>query len=91
MRTIESKMLAAIENGKADWSLDNTRVMAIVGGFEVQLHGNRIATVDEYGSVKVDVCTLNRWPTNTTKSRLRALGVNLTQKKGVLYIDGKAI
>ena len=52
MRTIESKMLAAIQNGKADWSLDNTRVMAIVGGFEVQLHGNRIATVDEYGSVK---------------------------------------
>lgn len=91
MRTIESKMLAAIENGKADWSLDNTRVMAIVGGFEVQLHGNRIATVDEYGSVKVDVNTLNRWPTNTTKSRLRALGVNLTQKKGILYLDGKAI
>lgn len=91
MRTIESKMLAAIENGKADWSLDNTRIMAIVGGFEVHLHGNRIATVDEYGSVKVDVNTLKRWPTNTTKSRLRALGVNLSTKAGVIMIDGKAI
>ena len=91
MRTIESKMLAAIQNGKADWSLDNTRVMAIVGGFEVQLHGNRIATVDEYGSVKVDVNTLKRWPTNTTKSRLRALGVNLSTKAGVIMVDGKAI
>lgn len=90
MRTIESKMLAAIENGKA-WSLDNTTVYPVVGGMEVSLHGNRIATVDEYGSVKVGVNTLNRWPTNTTKSRLRALGVNLTQKKGILYIDGKAI
>ena len=91
MRTIESKMLAAIQNGKADWSLDNTRVMAIVGGFEVQLHGNHIATVDEYGSVKVDVNTLKRWPTNTTKSRLRALGVNLSTKAGVIMIDGKSI
>ena len=91
MRTIESKMLAAIQNGKADWSLDNTRVMAIVGGFEVQLHGNRIATVDEYGSVKVDVSTLKRWPTNTTKSRLRALGVNLSTKAGVIMINGKSI
>ena len=91
MRTIESKMLAAIQNGKADWSLDNTRIMAIVGGFEVQLHGNRIATVDEYGSVKVDVNTLKRWPTNTTKSRLRALGVNLSTKAGVIVIDGQAI
>ena len=91
MRTIESKMLAAIQNGKADWSLDNTRVMVIVGGFEVQLHGNRIATVDEYGSVKVDVNTLKRWPTNTTKSRLRALGVNLSTKAGVIVVDGKAI
>lgn len=91
MRTIESKMLAAIQNGKADWSLDNTRIMAIVGGFEVQLHGNRIATVDEYGSVKVDVNTLKRWPTNTTKSRLRALGVNLSTKAGVIVVDGQAI
>lgn len=91
MRTIESKMLAAIQNSKADWSLDNTRVMAIVGGFEIQLHGNRIATVDEYGDVRVDVKTLKNWPSNTTKSRLRALGVRITQKKGILYIDGKAI
>jgi hypothetical protein len=91
MRTIEKKMLAAIESGKEDWSLDNTRVMAIVGGFEVQLHGNRIATVDEYGSVKVDVSTLKRWPSNTTKSRLRALGCNVQTKKGEIYLDGVKI
>ena len=91
MRTIESKMLAAIQNSKADWKLDNTRVMSIVGGFEVQLYGNRIATVDEYGDVRVDVKTLKNWPSNTTKSRLRALGVNLSTKAGVIMIDGKSI
>ena len=33
--------------------------------------------------------TLRRYPTNTTKSRLRALGVNVTTRKGVTYLgDG---
>lgn len=91
MRKIEAQMIEAIKSGKVDWSLDNTRVMAIVGGFEVQLHGNRIATIDEYGTVKVDINTLKRWPTNTTKSRLRALGVSITTKAGVVMIDGKTI
>jgi hypothetical protein len=91
MRNIEKKMLVAIQNGKADWSVDNTRVMAIVGGFEVQLYGNRIATVDEYGEVKADIDTLKKWPTNTTKSRLRALGLNLQTKRGLIFLNGEKI
>jgi hypothetical protein len=69
---------------------------------EVYLHGNHIANywhgdiaqgidLQGAGPVEVNIRTLKSWPTNTTKSRLRALGVNLTQKKGVLYIDGVQI
>lgn len=69
---------------------------------EIYLHGNHIANywhgdvakgVELKGAdpLEVNIRTLKSWPTNTTKSRLRALGVNLTQKKGVLYIDGVQI
>jgi hypothetical protein len=35
--------------------------------------------------------TLSRWSTNTTKSRLRALGANVTTRKGVTYLNNVAI
>lgn len=90
MRKIESDMLDAIKAGKAV-TLANTSVYPVVGGMEVSLHCNPIAKVDEYGTVKVNLYTLRNWLTNTTKSRLRALGVNITTKAGVVMIDGKAI
>jgi hypothetical protein len=34
---------------------------------------------------------LRQWPTVTTKSRLRALGANLTQKRGVIYLNGNPV
>lgn len=90
MRKIESQMLEAVNNGKT-WSKDNTGVYPIVGGMEVRLHGHTIAKVDEYGQVKVDLYTLRNWPTNTTKSRLRALGVDIKTKGGVIHLDGKPV
>lgn len=56
----------------------------------VFLHGNHIATVAR-GKCVVNLETLRKWPSATTKSRLRALGANVTTKNGVTYLDGVAI
>lgn len=44
-----------------------------------------------YGKVYVNTKTLARYPTNTTLSRLRALGCNVTRSKGVVYLNGVAL
>ena len=92
MRKIEVEMLAAVR-GFRNWSSGNTLVAlhrspdgATVA--RVYLHGNHIADVPVGGPVTVNVETLRRWPTNTTISRLRALGVDVRIKGGLLYIDG---
>jgi hypothetical protein len=90
MRKIEQDMLNAIEAGKNEWVSGNTRVHAIVGGMEVQLHGNIIATVEEYFT-KPCLKTFRNWPTSTTVSRLRALGINASIKNFQPCIDGKEI
>lgn len=93
MRKIEQAMLAAIKQGK-NWSQGNTYVEfnAAKDKCSIFLHSNHIATIipDNNGGLAVytDTNTLLYWPTPTTKSRLRALGVNLTTKKGKLFIDG---
>lgn len=96
MRKIEQEMVAAVRAGRV-WAKDNTKVWVTHesdGSFkaDVWLHGNHIA--DYFSSslvLKVNEYTLSRWPTNTTKSRLRALGANVTTKKGVTYLNGKAV
>jgi len=96
MRKIENLMIQAIKD-KTNFSLSNTTVSTkpdIFGDVfsEVMLHGNHIATFDhQKQSVVVNVDTLRLWPTNTTKSRLRALGVDVYQKSGRIYLDGIAI
>jgi hypothetical protein len=97
MRVIEKKMLAAINNCK-NFVSDNTSVMVISSypafskTIEVLLHGHSIAIVSGQDNfVTVNKTTLRNWPTNTTKSRLRALGVNVTTKKGITYLDNVAI
>jgi hypothetical protein len=92
MRKIEQLMKNAIHH-HVRWSLDNTIVSPLdentVG---VYLHGHEIALINQRtGFVMPNVDTLRRYPTNTTKSRLRALGVNVTTKNYVTYLDGKAI
>ena len=97
MRVIEKQMLAAI-NGGRDWSKDNTRVTAKrVDGMvfsDVFLHNHRIASVTMWnGKPATSVCkdTLREWPTRTTMSRLRALGVDVYTRKGNVILDNEII
>ena len=92
MRKIEQLMNDAIHN-HVRWSLDNTIVSPLdENTVAVYLHGHEIALINRRtGFVMTNVDTLRRYPTNTTKSRLRALGVSVTTKNYVTYLDGKAI
>jgi hypothetical protein len=92
MRKIEQLMNDAIHTQKR-WSLQNTIVSPIDDvNVAVYLHGHEIAIVNTYnGFTMTNIDTLRRYPTNTTKSRLRALGVNVATRKGITYLDGKAI
>ena len=98
MRVIEKEMNAAI-NGGRDWSKDNTRVVVEADYrsyfADVYLHGHHIAEVfcamgcDDHVHVNRD--TLRQWPTRTTMSRLRALGVDVCTRKGEVMLNGEAI
>jgi CobQ-like glutamine amidotransferase family enzyme len=100
MRKIEKQMLQAIHSKADKWTCDNTAVFLDGIGnpygprSEVYLHGNMIAAywhgpnVPENERLEVDIRTLARWPSNTTKSRLRALGANVATKAGKTYLDG---
>tara|TARA_R110000822_G_scaffold167908_2_gene308035 strand:- start:365 stop:673 length:309 start_codon:yes stop_codon:yes gene_type:complete len=92
MRKIEKQMLDAVYKCKP-WSNANTAVRPIDGqNVGVFLHNNHIADVNsQTGFVMVVKHTLARWPTPTTKSRLRALGANVTTIKGKTFLDGVSI
>ena len=72
MRKIEVMFIDAIK----------TRTPRVEGNTEfdgntVRLHGHRLFTIDDVARVDVDLCTLTRWPTATTKSRLNNLFLGL--------------
>ena len=94
MRKIEQEMIAAARNG-VNWAKDNTRVHSVIGGMEVQLHGNTIGIYEDQGGgnfgFTVNKGTLKKYPTNTTKSRLRAFGVDVRTVKGVTMLDGMPV
>jgi hypothetical protein len=92
MRKIEKQMVAAIQN-RATWRLDNTSISPIDDvNSAVYLHGHEIALVNQRsGLIMVNENTLKAYPTNTTKSRLRALGVDVATRKGVTYLYGKPV
>ena len=92
MRKIEQQMKNAIHAHKR-WSLDNTLVDPLDDiTLAVYLHGNEIALINQRtGLVMVNENTLKAYPTPTTKSRLRALGVDVATRKGVTYLYGRAI
>lgn len=97
MRKIEQDMLNAIAN-QQNWKCANTSVCQsdVIGDTEteVYLHGNLIAKRYSTGFntawnnpfIPV-VETFRRWPTTTTRSRLRALGINASIKNGEACID----
>jgi hypothetical protein len=90
MRQIEEQMNQAIRE-RRDWSSGNTRVVIDGVYTTVYLHENRIAYAFGAHYFVPDLSTLRAWPTPTTKSRLRALGVNVTTKDGVTYVDGEEV
>lgn len=85
-------MIEAVQCRKT-WHGSNTSVSSIDDvNCAVYLHGNHIADVNSRtGFVMVNKYTLAKWPTPTTKSRLRALGANVYTKAHVTYLDGEVI
>ena len=88
MRQIEKEMLYAVCNRK-NMSKSNTQVLVREdGGIWVSLHGNLIAHRGAGGLWRF---TLAGWNTLTTRSRLRALGIDIRQKGGIPYYNGHPI
>ena len=97
MRKIEQQMNDAVK-GMRRWVGSNTMVGCYRSNdgktlcSEIYLHGNHIATFDHLTqNLKVNLYTLRKWPSMTTRSRLRALGADLVRIKGVLHLNGKSI
>ena len=90
MRKIEQQMNAAIAR-RINWQAANTKVEQENLGALVLLHGNLIAIVKHDGETVVVLDTLRKWDTPTTKSRLRALGVDVYTKRGQTYVNGQPI
>lgn len=92
MRQIEFDMVKAIRENKP-FNKANTQVRIDANTAHVFLHGNHIASVGGYvaDNVMVNIDTLRAYPTPTTKSRLRALGVDVFTKKGITYLNGEEI
>lgn len=87
MRVIEQKMLQALSEGKS-FKCGNTEVdYDNKGNKFVLLHGNCIyAVVNGVASF-----SLAGWDTVTTKSRLRALGVDIRTRNYTTFYNGVAI
>lgn len=94
MRLIESQMNDAIINKKHQWEKDNTCVHYVPHLDEsfIYLHGHHIATYSHFHpKVIPNLGTLASWPTRTTKSRLRALGVDVYTRKGITFVNDKEV
>jgi len=89
MRQVEKRMVEAVNLG-IPFHGSNTTVTIDVNTAHVFLHGNHIASVVN-GNVMVNIDTLKEYPTAVTKSRLRALGVNVSTTNFKTYLNGKEI
>ena len=96
MRKIEKLMIQAIHT-KQSKSLGNTTVTYECELNEpmqskIYLYGHHIATyTHDNDTITANPMTLARYPTSTTKSRLRALGVNVYTKNFTTYLNDNAI
>lgn len=90
MRKIEKQMNEAINN-REPFLCSNTEVTEYEGGSQgVYLHGHLIASIVDH-EPHVYIPTLKRWPTRTTMSRLRALGVDVCTRRGDIYLNGEKL
>ena len=92
MRLIERQMNIAIHSGN-DWSRNNTSVVHYgCSCVCIYLNGHNIANYNRKNdTLQINLDTLAQWPTVTTKSRLRALGVNVYTRKGITYVNDKEV
>ena len=96
MRQIEKQMVAAIKARK-NFKSGNTEVTMTRNEYlctctaMVYLHDNLIAKISFGPENVVAQFTLAGWNTNTTRSRLNALGVGVSQCNWAPYHNGKAI
>ena len=96
MRKIEEQMVAAIKARK-NFKSGNTEVTMTRNEYlgtctaMVYLHDNLIAKILFKPENAVAQFTLASWNTNTTRSRLNALGVGVSQCNWAPYHNGKAI
>ena len=92
MRVIEKQMIEIIGK-KTTKAFGNMQVVYNPTSevSAVYLHGNHIADYQHGGGVEVNKDTLFHWPTPTTCSRLRALGVRVNVVRGIPHIDGQPI
>ena len=86
MRAIEQKMCQAVYFGE-NMCVNNTRVENKDGEITVYLHGNAIYRVVD----GVRYFSLAGWNTPTTRSRLNALGCNVSQRNFQAMHDGQPI
>ena len=85
MKRIEEKMLDAIRGGY-DWHESNTAVTHLDNNVvRVRLYGNLIAKCDPVNGWLFSLAGYN---TNTTRSRLNALGCKVCQRNGKPMRDG---
>lgn len=93
MREIEKAMVQAV-NEHRNWRSGNTEVWVHDGGGKtsVYLHGNLIYyhNVEERDGNVVNF-TLAGWNTPTTRSRLKALGINVCQRDCEPMFNGEVI
>jgi hypothetical protein len=91
MRKLEKLMVQMVQGKNTGHCGSNTVVKYdnVLNTSCVRLHSNHIATYDHTNAILlVNRETLAKYPTNTTKSRLRALGANVKTKQGKTYLDG---
>lgn len=86
MRKIEEEMLAAVCERK-NWNGGNTSVNVADNVVRVYLFGNHIYS-DNMGCKSF---TLAGWVSDTTMSRLRALGVDVYRKDNKPMYEGREI
>ena len=84
MRLLEKKMVSAF-NGMYNWNGNNTSVVSDGKESRVYLHGNLIA-INKDGKKSFSNAG---WFSNTTKSRLNALGLGVCQKNYKWFVKGQ--
>ena len=82
MRVVEERMLNAVRNHQSR-SLGNTQVVVDGNICKVYLHGNKI--YEKNYADGTEMFSNAGWYSNTTRSRLNALGANIYQKNWTWY------